>query len=123
AISVASLEKFSSARIARFLGERREDASLVRFYLFTRFPFAGRNISLARIADHGQQYSWLRNRASLELTGAKTWFHGYSQMRRRSKNQIGRASDNAIEPFHSRNRWWLFGGCVVLAAMTSTVFD
>ena len=121
-IRVAELRELSSSRVAGFLRERREDSSLVRFHFFPRLPFAGRNVCLARIADHGQQYSWLRSRASLELTAWKTWIHGYSQMRRQSKNQIGRGSANAIEPLHSRNQWWLFGGCVFLAAITWIVF-
>jgi hypothetical protein len=46
----------SSTGFGGFLRKWREDSPLVRFHLFPRFPFAARNLRLARIFGHGKEY-------------------------------------------------------------------
>jgi hypothetical protein len=56
AISVARLRKHSSPRIAGSLRDWREDAALVCFHFFARFPLAARNFHPVRVFGHAREY-------------------------------------------------------------------
>jgi hypothetical protein len=51
-VGMTRLRIFSSAGIAGFLPERREDASLVGFHFFARFPIPTRDNAVVRIICH-----------------------------------------------------------------------
>src|SRR6266480_3519762 len=72
AIRVTGLPIFSAPRIARFLRERGEHASLIDLHLLTKFPAAARNRSRCGFRAHIGIIRCLLRLASLEFQFAKT---------------------------------------------------
>src|SRR5213596_3365121 len=68
------LRKFSATRIAGFLRERCEHASLIGLHLLTKFPAAARNHSRREFRAHIGIIRCLVRLASLEFQFAKA-FH------------------------------------------------
>src|SRR5438067_4468213 len=73
AISMTWLRKFSATRIAGFLRERCEHASLIGLHLLTTFPAAARNRSRRESRAHIAIIPCLVRLASLELQFAKAF--------------------------------------------------
>ena len=73
AVCVTGLPIFSATRIARFLRERGEHASLIGLHLLTKFPAAARNRSRCGFRVHIGIIRCLLRLASLEFQFGKAF--------------------------------------------------